>query len=95
MLSFAVCVLLADIYLLVAVWCLLLSCCWPSTACVTTVVFLRNSSVARASFLGYLLLLHLWAFAVLGFHHSNITPNMEHPLDQQLAAAGNAAQAPS
>lgn len=57
----------------------------------TTVVFLRNSSVARASFLGYLLLLHLWAFAVLGFHHSN----MEQPIDQQLAAAGNAAQAAS
>eukprot|EP00904_Undaria_pinnatifida_P004292 jgi/Undpi1/13864/HiC_scaffold_9.g03515.m1 len=57
------------------------------------VVFLRNSSVARAAFMAYLLLLHLWAFAVLGFHHSSMTPNMEHPVDQQLAAAGNAAQA--
>lgn len=43
-------------------------------------VFLRNSSVARAAFLAYLLLLHLWAFAVVSFHSSTID-HIKHPAD--------------
>lgn len=32
------------------------------------VVFIRNSPATRAGFLAYLILLHLWAFVILGFH---------------------------
>lgn len=43
-------------------------------------VFLRNSSVARAAFLVYLLLLHFFAFAVVSFHSSTID-HTKHPAD--------------
>ncbi|CAM9830130.1 unnamed protein product, partial [Ectocarpus sp. 12 AP-2014] len=45
-----------------------------------TVVFLRNSSVARAAFLAYLLLLHLWAFALVGLHSSTLN-HIKHPAE--------------
>ncbi|CAM9415538.1 unnamed protein product, partial [Hapterophycus canaliculatus] len=47
---------------------------------VQAVVFLRNSSAARAVFLAYLLLLHLWAFAIVSFHSSTLE-HMKHPAE--------------
>lgn len=43
-------------------------------------MFLRNSSVARAVFLAYLLLLHFWAFAIVSFHSSTLN-HLKHPAE--------------
>lgn len=46
----------------------------PPDVSLLPVVLVRNSPGARAAFVGYLVLLHLWAFVILGLrsHSSSI-----------------------
>ncbi|CAM9174389.1 unnamed protein product, partial [Discosporangium mesarthrocarpum] len=63
-------------------------------ATLQAVVFLRNVPVARAFFLAYLILLHVWAFVVLGMHSHSINGNdplVEHMLTGVALASGEVA----